>query len=58
MKKNYYAEKRFTLECRHPLCSRAATHELKTSGTASYGFYCKRHVDAEVKRRNEEEARE
>ncbi len=48
----YYAEKRWTLECRHELCNRVATYELKTSGTASYGNYCKRHVDAEVKRRN------
>ena len=48
----YYAEKRWTMRCGRDLCDRVATHELKTSGTASYGYYCKRHVDVEVKRRN------
>jgi len=48
----YYVEERWTLKCRHNPCDKMATHELKTSGTASYGYYCKRHANLEAMRRN------
>lgn len=36
-------------------CGRPATVELKTSGTTSYGYWCKRCGQREVTRRNKGE---
>jgi hypothetical protein len=58
----YYVEQRIAGFCRfRPIsglsrtCGKPATHELKTSGTASYGFYCEKHAKEEAQRRNHEE---
>lgn len=36
-------------------CKKRATVALKTSGTVTYGYYCRRCGEREVKRRNADE---
>jgi len=40
-------------KCSHYGCEKKGTHEVRSSGTQSYGSYCKKH--AEVMRKNLEE---
>lgn len=36
-------------------CGKKATHALKTSGTVTYAYYCRRCGEREVKFRNNDE---
>jgi len=37
-------------KCSWPACEKKGTHEVRASGTQSYGHFCKKH--AELKKKN------
>lgn len=48
----FYLSEIYKHKCR---CGKLATHELKTSGSTNYGYYCRKCAKREVVSRNKAE---